>query len=75
MANKLYQMMQNQNQNPMMLLNQIKQNPMQFIMQRGFNVPQGMNNPQQIVQHLMNSGQISQNSFNKAVQMMNSFKQ
>ena len=38
------------------LFQQFKQNPMKYL--TGFDIPQGMNSPQQIVQHLANSGKI-----------------
>jgi hypothetical protein len=40
---------------------QIKQNPAQLLSQR-FNIPQGMDmsNPDGIIQHLLNTGQVSQ---------------
>lgn len=51
-------------------LNSLMNNPMQFLIQNGLNVPQGIaNNPEQIVQHLLNSGQITQQQVNQAVQM------
>lgn len=61
--------------NPMMLLQQLRQNPMQFIMQRRFNVPQNMvNDPQAILNHLMQTGQITQQQVNNAYQMAQQFK-
>lgn len=39
-----------------------------LIMQR-FNVPQNVTNPQDIVQYLLNTGQVSQDQLNKAMQM------
>lgn len=48
----------------MQMLNQLKANPSAMLNQ--FNLPQGMNNPQSIVEHLMNSGQITQEQFNQA---------
>lgn len=59
---------------PISMLRQLQSNPIQMLMQRGMNVPQNMNNPQQIIQHLMNTGQISQEQYNWAVKMANSFK-
>lgn len=56
----------NSNNNPMMMLMQLKQNPLAFLQKAGFNVPDNVNNPQEIIQHLMNSGQISQEQVNKA---------
>lgn len=54
------------NNNPMMMLAQLKQNPLALLQRAGFNVPNNINNPQEIIQHLMNSGQISQDQVNKA---------
>lgn len=40
-------------------------NPMQMLMQR-MNIPQNMaNDPNAIIQHLMNSGQMNQNQYNQ----------
>lgn len=39
-----------------------------LIMQR-FNVPQNVTNPQDIVQYLLNTGQVSQDQLNRAMQM------
>lgn len=51
--------------NPQMF-NQFMRNPMGFMMQRKLNIPQNLaNDPQAIVQHLMNTGQMSQDTFNK----------
>lgn len=54
------------NNNPMMMLAQLKHNPLALLQRAGFNVPNNINNPQEIIQHLMNSGQISQDQVNKA---------
>jgi hypothetical protein len=55
------------------MINQIKQNPMS-ILGRRFNLPQNLNDPQQIIQHLMNTGQVSQAQYNQAQQMLNNIK-
>lgn len=60
--------------NPAQMLAQLKANPMQLLQQAGFNVPQGMNNPQQILNHLMQSGQINQGQMQQAQQMAQNFK-
>ena len=60
--------------NPFMMINQIKQNPIGFLMQRGMNVPQGVTDPNKIIEHLMNTGQISQQQYDNAVRMANQFK-
>lgn len=60
--------------NPMQMgqmLQSLKNNPLSFLASKGFNVPQGINNPQQMVNHLVNSGQVNQNAINQAMQMAN----
>ena len=52
------------------MVNQIKQNPMAVLSQR-FNIPQNMNDPNQIIQHLLNTGQVTQQQVNNAMQMRN----
>lgn len=52
------------------MVSQFKSNPMSLLMRR-FNIPQNMNNPQDIVQHLLDSGQISQAQLNNAMRMKN----
>lgn len=50
------------------MVNQLKSNPMQFLGQMG--LPQNvMNDPNAIIQNLMNNGRISQEQYNKAVQI------
>ena len=52
------------------MLGQIKSNPMQFLLQRKMNVPQNMmNDPQAIINHLVQTGQVNQNQINSAYQM------
>lgn len=58
------------NTNLLMMANQLKQNPMQTLAQR-YNIPQNMSSPQEIVQHLLNTGQVTQNQVNSAMQMRN----
>lgn len=50
------------------LYNQFMQNPMAMLCRR-YNIPQNISNPQDIIQHLLNSGQISQAQINQAMQM------
>ena len=49
---------------------QLMSNPMQMLSRR-FNIPQGINSndPNAIIQHLLNSGQISQQQLNNAMNM------
>lgn len=60
--------------NPMQMVQQLKANPIQFLQRAGFNVPNNLNDPNQIIQHLMNSGQISQQRYEQARQMVAQFK-
>ena len=54
--------------NLMQMLQQIRSNPMQFIQRAGFRVPQNMTDPNAIIQHLMQTGQVSQQRYNQAFQ-------
>lgn len=61
--------------NPMQMLeimNSLSQNPMAVLSKFGLNIPNGLNNPQDIIQHLLNSGQISQAQVNQAKQLQSS---
>lgn len=50
---------------------QLRANPMQFLLQRKLNVPQSIiNDPNAIVNHLLSTGQVSQQQVNYAYQMM-----
>lgn len=60
--------------NPMQMVQQLKANPIQFLQRAGFNVPSNLNDPNAIIQHLMNSGQISQQRYEQARQMVARFK-
>lgn len=58
----------------MQALQQFKANPMQMLLQRKLNVPQNMmNDPSAIINHLLQTGQISQDQINAAYQMMQRF--
>ena len=52
------------------MVNKFRENPMGILSQR-FNIPQNMNDPNQIIQHLLNTGQVSQQQVNKAMQLRN----
>lgn len=58
------------------MLQQLKANPVQFLMQRRLNIPQNISttDPQAILNHLVQSGQVSQQQINQAYQMMQRFK-
>lgn len=63
---------QNQPQNAQEALNRAvetaKANYSAMLQQRGFTVPEGMTDPQQMVQHLVQSGQVPQNLYQAAIQ-------
>ena len=54
------------------VFNQLRQNPMQVLSTR-FNIPQNMNmnDPNSIIQHLLNTGQITQQQVNGCMNMRN----
>ena len=56
----------------MLMYQQMRSNPMQVLSQR-FNIPQDVNvkDPNAIIQHLLNSGQISQAQVNNVMNMRN----
>ena len=49
---------------------QFKQNPLQMLSKR-FDIPQNLNNPNDIVQHLLNTGQVTQTQVNQVMNMRN----
>ncbi len=59
--------------NPMQMLSQLKSNPAAMLKQAGYNVPGNINNPQDIINHLLNSGQINNNRLNMVQQMARRF--
>ena len=65
---------QRQGQNPKITaqqaMSQLQSDPAGILGQIGLNIPAGMTDPQQMVQHLMQSGQVPQNRFAQAMQMM-----
>ena len=54
--------------NPYELLKQLQSNPMALLSQK-FNIPSNIRTPQDIIQHLLNTGQVSQAQVNQAMQM------
>lgn len=56
--------------NLLAMYQQMMSNPAQFFMQMG--IPQEMaNDPNQIIQHLLNTGRVTQDQVNNAMQMRN----
>ena len=59
----------------MNMLQQFKANPMQFLIQRKLNVPASMmSDPNAIVNHLLSTGQVSQEQVNNAYKIAQNFK-
>ena len=57
------------------MLQQVKANPVQFLIQRRLNVPANIaNDPNAIVQHLLSTGQVNQQQVNQAYQMAQRFR-
>lgn len=58
------------------MLQQLKANPVQFLLQRRMNLPQGVsaNDPQAILNYLVQSGQVSQQQINSAYQAAQRFR-
>jgi hypothetical protein len=58
--------------NPLNDFQSFMSNPMQFMAQRKLNIPQQyINDPNGAIQYLMNSGRITQDQYNRAVNMSN----
>lgn len=55
---------------PQQAMSQLQADPAGVLMGIGLNIPAGMTNPQQMVQHLLQSGQVPQSKFAQAMQMM-----
>ena len=74
MANPIFNAMGGNGNNLLSMLQQLKSNPVQFLMQRKFNIPANVaNDPNAIIQHLVSSGQISQDQINRAYQTAQRF--
>ncbi len=67
MANSLYNQF---NKGPN--LNELKKDPASVLKRAGYNIPSGMNDPRQIVQHLLQSGQVGNGRLAQIQQMARS---
>lgn len=58
------------------MLQQLKANPVQFLMRQRMNVPADIptDNPKAMIDHLLKTGQITQEQINQAYQMMQRFR-
>ena len=50
------------------MLSQLKQDPVAMLSTK-YSVPQGMTNPNEILQHLLTTGQVTQDQVNRIMQM------
>ena len=55
---------------PTQMLQQLRSNPVSMLKQAGYNIPDGMNNPQQMVNYLLQSGQVPKARYQQAMQML-----
>ena len=67
MSSPIFQQYQ-EKPNLMTMLSQLKQNPAAVLGQK-FNIPQNMTDPNEILQHLLTTGQVSQDQVNRLMQM------
>lgn len=51
-------------------LQQLRRNPVAELAQHGYTIPQGMTDPHQMVDHLIQSGQVPQNRLTTLLRMM-----
>ena len=65
------QNMYQQQPGPQQMLQQLRANPVAYLRQAGMDVPDGMNDPQQIINHLLQSGQVSNQ---RLAQLMGRFR-
>ena len=51
-------------------IGRIQADPGAYLQQRGFTIPQGMTDPRQITQHLLQSGQVGQSRLQQVMKML-----
>ena len=51
-------------------IGRIQADPGAYLQQRGFTIPQGMTDPRQITQHLLQSGQVGQGRLQQIMRML-----
>lgn len=69
MPNPLYQQSQPQN-DFLSMITKFKQNPIAALSQK-YNIPQNITDPNQILQHLLSTNQVSQDQVNRVMAMKN----
>lgn len=61
-------------QNPIQMIQKLRSDPAGMLRSRGLQIPNGMNNPQQIINHLLQSGQVPQCRYAQVLQNLQQFK-
>lgn len=56
--------------NPIQIWQQFQQSPIGQLRQIGFNIPDGLNSGQEVMQHLVQTGQVPQRHLQQVMQMM-----
>ena len=56
--------------NAQQALNQLRNNPAEMVEKAGMHIPANMNDPQQIINHLIKTGQIGNNRVQQAMAVM-----
>ena len=69
MSSPIFQQFQ-QRPNMLTMLSQLKQDPVAMLSTK-YSVPKGMTNPNEILQHLLTTGQVTQDQVNRIMQMQN----
>ena len=59
---------------PRQMMQQLQANPAEMLKQAGLTIPGDMKDPQQIINHLLQSGQIPQAKYQQALQMLSRFR-
>lgn len=62
------------NANLIQVVNQLQNNPTQFLASRGVDIPKDMTNPDEIISYLMRTGKVSQAQYDRAVKMAQQFR-
>lgn len=64
----------NQFSTPLQRLSELKRNPTDFIRNAGYSIPDGLNDPNKILNHLLQSGQIDQGRISQAQALARQFR-
>lgn len=62
------------NANLIQVVNQLQNNPTQFLASMGVDIPKDITNPDDIISYLMRTGKVSQAQYDRAVKMAQQFR-